>query len=68
MDRDELVEILNYHFLRELEATMIYVRNSFIMEPCDRVEQPRQFQWMRCATCGGWQSHCKYRRKAHYGA
>ncbi len=35
MDNEELIKILNYHFVRELEATMIYTRNSFIMEPCD---------------------------------
>lgn len=35
MDNEELIKILNYHFVRELEATMIYTRNSFIMEPCN---------------------------------
>lgn len=54
MDNDELVRILNYHFVRELEATMIYTRNSFIMEHCDpsrvteaiSVDEMRHMWWL----------------------
>ncbi|MGZ7117686.1 MAG: ferritin-like domain-containing protein [Methanobacterium sp.] len=54
MDNEELIEILNYHFVRELEATMIYTRNSFIMKPCDpsrvseaiSVDEMRHMWWL----------------------
>ena len=54
MDNNELIKILNYHFVRELEATMIYTRNSFIMEPCDpsrvteaiSVDEMRHMWWL----------------------
>lgn len=54
MDNDELLKILNHHFVRELEATMIYSRNSFIMEPCDpsrvteaiAVDEMRHMWWL----------------------
>ncbi|MFY9638159.1 MAG: ferritin-like domain-containing protein [Methanobacterium sp.] len=35
MDTEEVVKLLNVDFLKELEASMIYVYNSFIMEECD---------------------------------
>jgi bacterioferritin len=34
MNKD-IISILNEDFVRELEATLIYVRNSFIMIECD---------------------------------
>lgn len=54
MDNEELIKILNHHFVRELEATMIYTRNSFIMEPCDpsrvteaiSVDEMRHMWWL----------------------
>ncbi|MGZ7048291.1 MAG: ferritin-like domain-containing protein [Methanobacterium sp.] len=54
MDNEELIKILNYHFVRELEATMIYTRNSFIMKPCDpsrvseaiSVDEMRHMWWL----------------------
>jgi bacterioferritin len=54
MDNEELIKILNYHFVRELEATMVYTRNSFIMEPCDpsrvteaiSVDEMRHMWWL----------------------
>ncbi len=54
MDNEELISILNMHFVRELEATMIYVRNSFLMEPCDpsrvteaiSVDEMRHMWWL----------------------
>ncbi|MBI5680787.1 MAG: ferritin [Methanobacterium sp.] len=54
MDNEELIRILNKDFLRELEATMIYVRNSFIMEPCDpsrvteaiSIDEMRHMWWL----------------------
>jgi bacterioferritin len=35
MDIDEIIRILNEDFIRELEATMIYVRNAFVIKQCD---------------------------------
>lgn len=54
MDNKELIKILNHHFVRELEATMIYTRNSFVMEPCDpsrvteaiSVDEMRHMWWL----------------------
>ncbi|HML05065.1 MAG TPA: ferritin-like domain-containing protein [Methanobacterium sp.] len=54
MDNGELLKILNHHFVRELEATMIYSRNSFVMEPCDpsrvteaiAVDEMRHMWWL----------------------
>jgi bacterioferritin len=34
MDMDDTIRILNEDFMRELEATLIYARNSFIMTDC----------------------------------
>jgi bacterioferritin len=34
MDMDDIIRILNEDFMRELEATLIYARNSFIMRDC----------------------------------
>lgn len=54
MDNEELLKILNENFLRELEASMIYVRNSFIMESCDpsrvteaiSIDEMRHMWWL----------------------
>ena len=35
MDTKEIIKLLNEDFVRELEASMIYVYNSFIMKECD---------------------------------
>ncbi len=34
MEIDDIIRTLNEDFLRELEATLIYARNSFIMKDC----------------------------------
>jgi bacterioferritin len=34
MDMNDIIRILNEDFMRELEATLIYARNSFIMRDC----------------------------------
>ena len=54
MDQEEIIKILNENFVRELEATMIYSRNSFIMEECDpsrvteaiSVDEMRHMWWL----------------------
>lgn len=54
MDQEEIIKILNDNFVRELEATMIYSRNSFIMEECDAsrvteaisVDEMRHMWWL----------------------
>ena len=35
MDAQEIIRLLNEDFIFEIEATMIYVRNSYIMPRCD---------------------------------
>lgn len=53
-DVEEIIRILNEDFLRELEATMIYVRNAFIIKQCDpsrvtediAVDEMRHMWWL----------------------
>jgi len=35
MDVGEIIRLLNDDFVRELEATMVYVRNAFVVDECD---------------------------------
>jgi bacterioferritin len=35
LEVEEIIRILNEDFVREIEATMIYVRNAFVMDQCD---------------------------------
>ena len=54
LDTDDIIKLLNQDFVRELEASMIYVRNSFIMEECDpsrvtesiSVDEMRHMWWL----------------------
>jgi bacterioferritin len=54
MDVEEILRILNEDFIRELEATMIYVRNAFIFKECDpsrvteaiSVDEMRHMWWL----------------------
>lgn len=54
MDTEEIIKLLNQDFVRELEASMIYVYNSFIMEECDpsrvteaiSVDEMRHMWWL----------------------
>lgn len=51
---EEIIAILNEDFMRELEATLIYVRNSFVMKDCDpsrlteaiAVDEMRHMWWL----------------------
>lgn len=52
--KEEIIDLLNEDFRRELEATMIYTQNSFIMENCDpsrvteaiAVDEMRHMWWL----------------------
>ena len=54
LDKQEIIKLLNEDFLRELEASMIYVYNSFIIEECDpsrvteaiSVDEMRHMWWL----------------------
>ncbi len=54
MDTEEMIRLLNEDFVREIEATLIYVRNSFIMPLCDpsrvtediAVDEMRHMNWL----------------------
>ncbi|VVB85459.1 2-nonaprenyl-3-methyl-6-methoxy-1,4-benzoquinol hydroxylase [uncultured archaeon] len=54
MDAEEIIHLLNEDFVREIEATLIYVRNSFIMPRCDpsrvteaiSVDEMRHMNWL----------------------
>ncbi|MGC9516651.1 MAG: ferritin-like domain-containing protein [Methanomicrobiales archaeon] len=54
MEKEEIIQLLNENFVRELEATMIYSYNSFVMEECDpsrvteaiSVDEMRHMWWL----------------------
>ncbi len=54
MEIDEIIRILNDDFVTELEATMVYTRNSFVMKECDpsrvtegiAVDEMRHMWWL----------------------
>lgn len=54
MDTKEIIRLLNENFVRELEATLVYVQNSFLMEECDpsrvteaiSVDEMRHMWWL----------------------
>ncbi len=54
MKNEEVIRILNEDFVTELEATLVYVRNSFIMKDCDpsrvteaiAVDEMRHMWWL----------------------
>ncbi|MDI6643753.1 MAG: ferritin-like domain-containing protein [Methanobacteriaceae archaeon] len=54
MEKEEIIKMLNEDFVRELEATMIYSYNSFIIENCDSsrvteaisVDEMRHMWWL----------------------
>ncbi len=54
METEEITRLLNEDFVREIEATLIYVRNSFIIPRCDpsrvteaiAVDEMRHMNWL----------------------
>jgi len=54
MDPEEIIELLNRDFRHELEATMLYTYNSFVIEDCDisrlteaiAVDEMRHMWWL----------------------
>jgi len=54
LDEKETVRLLNEAFVHEIEATMIYVRNAFIIPQCDpsrvteaiAVDEMRHMNWL----------------------
>jgi len=54
LDTDDIIKLLNEDFVRELEASMIYVYNSFIIEECESsrvteaisVDEMRHIWWL----------------------
>jgi bacterioferritin len=54
LDTDDIIKLLNEDFVRELEASMIYVYNSFIIEECESsriteaisVDEMRHMWWL----------------------
>lgn len=54
MEAEEILRLLNEDFARELEASMIYVRNSFLMPKCDpsrvteaiSIDEMRHMNWL----------------------
>lgn len=54
MDTEEIIRLLNEAFVHEIEATLVYVRNSFIMPQCDpsrvteaiAVDEMRHMNWL----------------------
>lgn len=54
MEVEELIRLLNEDFIGEIEATLIYVRNAFVMDLCDlsrvtediAVDEMRHMNWL----------------------
>ena len=54
MEKKEIIDLLNEDFVRELEASMIYTQNSFLMDECDpsrvteaiAVDEMRHMWWL----------------------
>ena len=54
LEVDEIIRLLNEDFVREIEASLIYVRNAFIMPRCDpsrvteaiAVDEMRHMNWL----------------------
>jgi bacterioferritin len=54
LDNEEIIRLLNEDFVAEIEASLIYVRNSFIMPQCDpsrvteaiAVDEMRHMNWL----------------------
>lgn len=54
MEVNEIIRLLNQDFVREIEATMVYVRNAFIIPQCDpsrvteaiAVDEMRHMNWL----------------------
>lgn len=54
MENEEIIRLLNIDFVHELEATMIYVYNAFIIQDCDAsrvteaisVDEMRHMWWL----------------------
>ena len=54
MEVEEIIRLLNEDFVKELEASMIYVRNAFIIPKCDpsrvteaiSIDEMRHMNWL----------------------
>lgn len=54
METEEIIRLLNEDFVKELEASMIYVRNAFIIPKCDpsrvteaiSIDEMRHMNWL----------------------
>jgi bacterioferritin len=54
MDGEKIIEMLNEDFTNEIEAALVYVRNSFMMKDCDpsrvtesiAVDEMRHMWWL----------------------
>ena len=54
MDVEEIIRLLNEDFVGEIEATLIYVRNAFVMDRCDpsrvtediAIDEMRHMYWL----------------------
>jgi bacterioferritin len=59
MDMNDIIRILNEDFMRELEATLIYARNSFIMTYCassrvtEAIAVDEMRHWLLVEKCRG---------------
>jgi bacterioferritin len=54
LEVEEIIRLLNEDFVREIEATMIYVRNAFMIDQCDpsritegiAIDEMRHMNWL----------------------
>jgi bacterioferritin len=54
LEVEEIIRLLNEDFVREIEATLIYVRNAFVVDQCDpsrvtediAIDEMRHMNWL----------------------
>jgi len=54
LNPEEIIRLLNEDFVHEIEATMVYVRNAFVMSECDSsrvteaisIDEMRHMNWL----------------------
>ncbi len=75
MEKDEIIRLLNEDFVMEIEATMVYVRNAFIMADCDSsrvteaisVDEMRHMNWLASLIVGKGGKPCMEHKELDFG-
>ena len=76
MNTKEIICLLNEAFVHEIEATMIYVRNAFVMPECDpgrvteaiAVDEMRHMNWLADLIVKRGGKPCMEHKELDFGA